>query len=185
MQKINVLAFGGLGGNAFSAGLKTILMRLDGAPGVDFKAYADYSAWRTWGSALRSWSDPTVVIGHSFGVTAMLAAVRLMGDRSQRIPLAISFDASQWWWSNFALMASGGNGVPDRIDRVVNFYQTTGLIGRQRLYRESGGERSIENRLITGTMHGALEDRRDLQDDTVRRIKLVIDALNPPKPKAA
>lgn len=185
MQKINVLAFGGLGGNAFSAGLKTILMRLDGVTGIDFKAYADYSAWRTWGSALRSWSDPTVILGHSFGVTAALAAVRSMGDRGPRIPLVISFDPSQWWWSNFALMSSGGNGVPDRIDRVVNFYQTAGLIGRQRLYHAAGVETGIENRPITGTMHGALEDRRDLQDDTVRRIKLVIDALNPPKPKAA
>lgn len=179
MNKINVIAFGGLGGNAFSAGLKTILMRLDGVKGVDFKTYADYKAWRTWGGTLPSWSDPTVLIGHSFGVTAFLAAVRLMGSRGPRIPLAISFDPSPWWWSNLALATSGGNAVPDRIGSIVNWYQRTSLfIRNQQLTRTDGSTNGIENRLITGTIHGAMEDRRDLQDESVRRIRLVVDLLN-------
>lgn len=182
MNKINVIAFGGLGGNLFSAGLKTILMRLDGVPGIDFKTYEDYTSWRKWSATLRSWRDPTVLIGHSFGVTAFLAAARGSG---KAFPLAISFDPSQWWWSNLSLMGSGGNSVPANIAKVINFYQGNGLIGRQSLERVSGLTTGIENKLITGTMHEAIEDIPDLQQRAVAEIKSLIARLNPPQPKAA
>jgi hypothetical protein len=74
-------------------------------------------------------------------------------------------------------MASGGNGVPDTIKAVVNFYQAAGPIGRQKLYRENGSQTGIDNRLIAGTMHSRIEDRRDLQDATVNAARLVIDTL--------
>jgi hypothetical protein len=174
MNRINVLAFGGLGGNAFSAGLKTIILRLKGVPGVDFASYEDYTSWRRWGSTLISWRDPTVLIGHSFGVTAAFAAVRTLGDRGPQFPLMIAFDPSQWWWSNLSLMFSGGNTVPDRIASAVNNYQSSGLIGRQTLSRTDGSARGISNRLITGTIHSSIEDRADLQDDAVKRMKLLL-----------
>ena len=179
MSKINVLAFGGLGGAVFSAGLKTILMRLQRIEGVDYCTYEDYASWRRWAQTLRGWRDPTVLIGHSFGVTSALAVARSLRDagRGPHLPLLVSFDPSQWWWCNPALMASGGNGVPDTIKGVVNFYQASGPIGRQKLYRESGSQAGIDNRLIAGTMHGTIEDRRDLQDATVIAVRLVIDTL--------
>lgn len=179
MRKINVLAFGGLGGAVFSAGLKTILMRLQRIEGIDYCSYEDYASWRRWAQTLRGWRDPTVLIGHSFGVTAALALARSLRDagRGPRLPLLISFDPSQWWWSNPALMTSGGNGVPDSIEGVVNFYQAARPIGRQKLYRENGSQAGIDNRLIAGTMHSRIEDRRDLQDATVNAVRLVIDTL--------
>jgi hypothetical protein len=179
MRKINVIAFGGLGGAVFSAGLKTILMRLQRIDGVDYCTYEDYASWRRWAQTLRGWRDPTVLIGHSFGVTAALAVTRSLRDagRGPRLPLMVAFDPSQWWWSNPALIASGGNGVPATLECVINFYQASGPIGRQKLYRESGSQAGIDNRLITGAMHGAIEDRRDLQDATVNAVRLVIDTL--------
>jgi hypothetical protein len=179
MQKINVIAFGGLGGAVFSAGLKTILMRLQRIEGIDYCTYQDYASWRRWAQTLRGWRDPTVMIGHSFGVTAALAVARSLRDAGggPRLPLLVAFDPSQWWWCNPVLMASGGNGVPDTIESVVNFYQASGPIGRQKLYRQSGSQAGIDNRPIAGTMHGRIEDRRDLQDATVNAVRLVVDSL--------
>lgn len=184
MQKINVIAFGGLGGNLFSAGLKTILMRLTGEPGIDFKTFEQYTSWKQWGATLQSWRDPTIVMGHSFGVTAMFGAVRTMGSEGPQIPLAISFDPSQWWGWQASLWGSGGNVAPDRIAKVINFYQDSGLIGRQRIARANGSVFGIQNRQVIGVIHGTIEDHRLSQDYAIDAIKSVIASLNP-QPKAA
>lgn len=173
MTQINVIAVGGLGGAVFSAGLKTILAKLKTAQSIDVLAYKDYTEWRDMAAQVARWRDPTCFICHSFGVTAVMAAVRAMGSKGPKIPLVVSFDPSQWWWSNFTLMFSGGNAVPDRIGRVVNFYQNGGLIGRQKLYRAGGTERDIVNDPISGTMHGTIEDRPDLQAKAIAEIKAI------------
>lgn len=173
MTQINVIAVGGLGGAVFSAGLKTILAKLKTAQSIDVLTYKDYTDWRDMAAQVARWRDPTAFICHSFGVTAVMAAVRAMDGKGPNIPLVVSFDPSQWWWSNLSLMFSGGNAVPDRIGRVVNFYQGSGLIGRQRLYRADGSERGISNEIITGTMHGTIEDRPDLQAKAIAEIKAI------------
>ena len=81
------------------------------------------------------WKDQTILIGHSYGVTAALGAARRSGVF---VPVMYSFDPSQWWWMSWRLQGSGGNAVPSNIKRVVNFYQPHGAIGRQRLYRDDG-----------------------------------------------
>lgn len=169
-KKINVIAFGGLGGAAFSAGLKTILMRLAG-PAVDFKTFEDYKTWPRWGAALRSWRDDTALLGHSFGVAAMFGAVRRMGGAGPRIPLAISFDPSQWWTLQYSLWGSGGNVAPDRIERVINFYQAGLPIGFQKVFRADGSERGIDNVFVGNVAHGAIEDVPQLQSRAVEYIK--------------
>lgn len=177
MKLINVIAFGGLGGNAFSAGLKTILMRLN-MPGVDFRTFEQYTSWPRWGATLKSWRDDTVELGHSYGVAAMFGAARRSG---KKIPLAISFDPSQWWWSSWWLMGSGGNRAPDNITHVINFYQEGLPIGFQRVYRDDGSERGIQNILIKNVSHAVIEDLPQLQQQAVDAVKLVIEKLNPKK----
>ncbi len=187
MQKINVIAFGGLGGNLFSAGLKTILMRLQGVPGIDFRTYAPWGTWKRWGATLQSWRDPTVMLAHSFGVSAAFGAIRATGGRGPNIPLVISFDPSQYWGLQPGLWGSGGNSAPERAARVVNFWQQAPLfaIGNQRVVRDDGSHRNIENVLIGNVIHGAIEDQPLLQQRAVNAIKDVITTLNPPQPKAA
>jgi hypothetical protein len=176
MKKINVIAFGGLGGSLFSAGLKTILMRLNGIAQIDFKTFEDYKSWRRWGSTLASWKDDTVLIGHSFGVPAMFGAARMLGAKGPRIPLAISLDPSQYVWMQPALWGTGGNYAPDRILKVVNYWQTAPLfaIGNQRVYRDNGRETDITNFEIKNIIHGAVDDSPEVQALAVDAIKRVI-----------
>jgi hypothetical protein len=174
-RQINLVAFGGLMGEEFSAGLKTILTNANSVKGIDYKEYRQYSEWRDVAAKVMRWKDPTIFLAHSFGVTATMATVRALGKAGPEIPLVIMFDPSQWWWSNWYLMTSGGNTVPDRIGRVVNNYQNGLPIGMQRLARADGSERGIQNRLVTGVVHASIEDVPALQKDAV---KLISDYIN-------
>jgi hypothetical protein len=171
MRTVNLVAFGGLLGGEFSQGLKTILKNAESLPGVDYTEYRPYSDWRSVAAKVSRWKDATIFLGHSFGVTAAMAALRALGASGPETPLAIMFDPSQWWWSNPYLVTSGGNTVPDRVPVVVNNYQNGLPIGMQRLYRADGSERGIQNRLIVGVDHAAIEDVPLLQQDAVKRIK--------------
>lgn len=175
MKKINVIAFGGLSGSFYSTGLKTILMRLEGVPGIDFRTFEDYASWKRWGSTLTSWRDDTVMLGHSYGVAAMFGAVRTMGDKGPKIPLAISFDPSQWVFMSIGLWGSGGNTAPHRVTKVINWWQAGLPIGYQRIYRPDGGQAGIVNEQVQGPHH-AVEDLPQLQARAVEEIKRVIAA---------
>lgn len=170
MRKINVVAFGGLGGSLFSTGLKTILMRLNGVPEIDYMTFEDYTSWRHWAGTIAKWKDDTVFLGHSYGVAAMFGCIRAMGSKGPAVPLCISFDPSQWTWLSIPLWGSGGNAVPDRVQKVSNFYQSSGLIGRQTLQRESGSTAGITNFPVKGVSHGSIEDDPMLQ-------KLAVDDI--------
>ena len=176
MKRINVIAFGGLGGKLFSAGLKTILMRLNGIPGIDFKTFEDYKSWARWGNTLASWKDDTVLLGHSFGVPAMFGAVRRLGTRGPNIPLAISLDPSQYVWMTPALWGTGGNSAPARVGKVLNFWQQAPLfaIGNQRVFREDGGQSGVTNFEIKNIIHGAVDDSPEVQALSVDAIKGVL-----------
>lgn len=177
MKKINVIAFGGLGGRLYSTGLKTILMRLDGVPGIDFRTFEDYTSWRRWGDTLTSWRDPTVLLGHSYGVAAMFGAVRRMGGKGPQIPLALSFDPSQWHWMSAGLWGSGGNAAPSRVAKVINWWQAGLPIGYQRVTREDGGLGGIQNHQVRGVAHHAIEDTPQLQAVAVDEIKRVVASV--------
>lgn len=170
-MRINVIAFGGLGGSFYSTGLKTVLMRLEGIDRVDFKAFESYTSWRQWAKTLSSWRDPSVLIGHSFGVTAALAVARSLPET--KFPLLLSFDPSQWWWTNSSLMTSGGNGVPANVLKTINFYQRSGFIGRQTLSRTDGSQTGIENVYVEGPHH-RVEDLPAAQARAVTEIKALL-----------
>lgn len=175
-KQINVLAFGGLGGQRHSAGLQTIMMRLaefhgKGKPIDYMPAMQDYSSWKSWGDAVRFYTDDTVLIGHSYGVAAMFGLVRRMGISGPRIPLCISLDPSQYTALAWSLWGSGGNTVPNRVERVTNYYQTRGWIGRQILYRQDGGQAGITNLSRIGTTHKLIDDDPAVQREVVEEIK--------------
>lgn len=176
MKRINVIAFGGLGGSLFSAGLQTLLMRLNGIKEIDFKTFQDYKTWRKWGQTIKTWKDPTVFIGHSYGVAAMFGCIRSFPSGGPDIPLCISFDPSQWTAFSIPLWGSGGNEVPYRPLKVINFYQSSGLIGRQTLTRSDGSQRGITNFHVQGTSHGSIEDNQNLHTLVVDDIMKVIRA---------
>lgn len=174
-KRLNVLAFGGLGGRTYSAGLKTILMRLEefrgkGKP-IDYMTFEDYASWGNWAEAIASWKDDTVLIGHSYGVAGMFGVARKLGVYGPRIPLAIALDASQYAWASVALWGSGGNVAPTRCERVTNYYQTSGWIGRQLLYRDDGGQAGIVNLKQAHTTHTSIDDDPIVQRAVVDEIK--------------
>ena len=175
MKQINVVAFGGLGGSVYSAGLRVVLMKLQDDRGkgkpIDYMTFEDYKTWRSWADNIKSWRDDTVLVGHSYGVTAMFGMVRALGERGPNIPLAIALDASPYTWMSFSLWGSGGNAVHERVGRVVNFYTTSGLIGRQKLYRHDGSMRNIANLAKAGVSHAGIDDDRDVQDFVVSEIR--------------
>jgi hypothetical protein len=183
MKQINIVAFGGLGGSWFSTGLKTLMMKLKslglqgaGKP-IDYMTFEDYTSWKNWGGTLKNWSDPTVLIGHSFGVAAMMGAARVKGDIGSKIPLVLSYDPSQWWGWQPSLWGSGGNGVPMNVGKCVNFYQNGIPIGFQRVANDDGTVKDVENIQVTGVVHGAMDDYPPLHDRSIEEIKKVIAAL--------
>jgi hypothetical protein len=177
MKRINVVAFGGLGGAAFSAGLKTILMKLNGIQQIDYKTYEDWKSWRQWGATLQSWKDDTVLLAHSFGIPAAFGAIRAMGKNGPKIPLVVTFDPSQYWIFQPLLWGTGGNAAPGRVDKVLNFWQEAPFpfIGNQTVSRDDGSGWGITNHLVHNIMHGAVEDHPAAQDITVDEIKKVIN----------
>lgn len=155
---INVVLFRGLAGNTFSAGLDILALKLKKLPGVDYVIVVPYTDWSRMAERVKNFKDPTVFIGHSYGVTSIM---RLAREVNSYIPLAISFDPSQY-------VSFGSNGVPINIDKVVNFYQNPPwfrffAIGGQKLYRANlGNEHNIDNQLITGVTHSNIEDNSQL-----------------------
>lgn len=175
-KRLNVLAFGGLGGAKHSAGLQTIMMRLaefhgKGKPIDYMPQMQDYASWKSWGDAVSHYTDDTVLIGHSYGVAAMFGLVRRLGVYGPKIPLCIALDPSQYTAFSWALWGSGGNTVPNRVERATNYYQTGGWIGRQLLYRQDGGQAGIANFSRSGTTHKKIDDDPKVQFEVVEEIK--------------
>lgn len=174
-KQINVLAFGGLGGSVYSAGLRVCLMKLQDYRGkdkpIDYMTFEDYKTWRSWADNIKSWRDDTAAVVHSYGAAAVFGMVRALGATGPKIPLVIVLDASQYTWMSFALWGSGGNVVPERVERVINFYTTSGLIGGQKLYRADGSMRGITNLAKPGISHAAIDDDPKVQFEVVEAIK--------------
>src|SRR3990167_11281900 len=169
MKKFNVILARGLAGAVYSTGLDILALELRKLPQVDYVIVVQYTDWRRVGDRIKNFRDDTVLVGHSFGVTAMLGAARRAS--SKFFPLAIMFDPSQWWRQSFSLWGSGGKTVPINVKRVVNFYQGGGMIGRQELARDDGTEHEILNQLVPDTSHADIDDRRDLHEKAITEIK--------------
>lgn len=168
MKQINVVLFRGLVGNVYSRGMDTLGAKLAKLPGVDYVTVEDYGSWRSARDRVARWRDPTVLVGHSYGVTAALGVARALGAR---IPLVIAFDPSQWAWMSIALWGTGGNAVAGNVSECVNFYQLSGAIGRQRLARDDGGLRGIENRPVTNAGHKEIDDLPELHAASIAKVR--------------
>jgi hypothetical protein len=141
----NVILFRGLWGTIWSAGLDILGESLRKLPNVDYVVVLPYTAQSSAASMLARFKDPTILIGHSFGVGALLNVAK---ESKVQIPLAVSFDPSQYW--------RGGHTLPKNIKRCINFWQDAPwwFIGNQKI---TGAEN-----IHVDTTHANIEDRRDL-----------------------
>lgn len=166
---LNVILLRGLAGNIYSTGLDDLARELNKLNNVDYVVVSPYTDWRQWAQRIAKWKDPTVLVGHSYGVAGICGIARTSGVQ---VPLLVSFDPSQYSWMALSLWGSGGNTVPNNVGLAYNFYQDSGLIGRQVLLRDDMDVSKVHNTLIENTSHGNIEDIDELQ---VKVIKLIRD----------
>lgn len=164
-NRCNVVMFGGLGGDTFSAGLKTMILRAKKFSQVDYAEYFPYQAAESVVRTMATWKDPTIVGAHSFGLTAFIDAIQK--TKQLKIPLFYAVDSSQYWYG-------GGPGyVPENVTRCVNHYQTSAwpfAIKGSPLYRQDGLERNIENTRLY-VRHTEIEDSPIVQDRFITELK--------------
>lgn len=150
MQQVNVVLMRGLAGNVYSRGMDAVGAKLAKLPGVDYVTVEDYGSWRSIRDRLLRWRDPTIIGGHSFGANAAtIIATQLRGKRN--IPLLIGVDPSPYW--SWSLWQSGPDAIGDNVARTVNFYQLSGLIGRQELRG-----RGVVNIPLSASSHTTIDD---------------------------
>ena len=169
MTNINIVILRGLGGIGYMDNLAARCRALK-KQGVDYVQIGGYDTWKTLAGQLRRFSDKSVLIGHSFGVTGVLGAARRAG---LDIPLVVTFDPSQYAGASWPLIGSGGNVVPMNVRKVINFYQVPWMplaIGGQKLYRDDGSLTGVTNTRVSNTSHVGISGREDLYDITVRAI---------------
>lgn len=150
----NVCLFYGYGGATWSGPLANLGVILSALPNVDWTFIAEYPTWQEVAGRINRFRDPTVIIGHSYGASAALGAAK---DSGREVPLVVTIDPSQWVgffipasWSIRSIPLS----KPRNVKRAMNFYQASGIIGRQTV---SGAE----NTLIENSSHtGIVKDSR-------------------------
>lgn len=153
-ERFNVFLFRGLWGSIWSAGLDVLSEELRKNPRIDYVIVLPYTATDKAKKLLSQFQDKTILIGHSFGVGAMLQIAEEMPN--EKFPLAVSFDPSQYW--------GRGHKISSNIDKCINFWQDAPLwfIGNQKI--------SGAHNIHVDTTHTDIEDRRDLH-------KIVLDEI--------
>lgn len=172
MIRVNAILLGGLGGEYYSAGLNPLARDLGKVPGVDYVVVGSYRDWRQQVQMIGRFRDPNVLIGHSYGATAVLGIARALSGK-KRFPLIVTLDPSQWWRWAWTLWGSGGNNVVGSVEQVLNFYQTGGVIGRQLLYRDDGGANGIHNILVESS-HTEIDDDPAIHRQIIGAIRNVV-----------
>lgn len=158
-DKGNIEMFGGLMGDKYSAGLKTMLLRAEtDLDWVDdrWSDYYPYTATEKQVKTMTRWKDPCYIGTHSYGLNEFLRVMRALEYTNQnfKVPYLLAIDASQYW--------TGGAGyVPDNILEVTNFWQSYSwnpfAIRGRPLYRKDGSERGITN-IKLNVRHTDIED---------------------------
>lgn len=146
--KVNIILFRGLAGTYYSAGLDVLAEDLRRLKNVDYVVVLPYTAADSAARMIERFRDDTVLIGHSFGVGAFLNVAK---GTSRVIPLAVSFDPSQYW--------GGGHTIPSNLKRVINFWQDT---PRWMFWKIGNQEISGAENVHVDATHTNIEDRRDL-----------------------
>ncbi len=163
--QVNIVGFGGLGGNVYSAGIKTMILRAKTIEQVDYAEYFPYESAQRVLATIATWHDPTIILGHSYGFNNFLTAMR--AQKSLHIPLFFGMDSSQYWYG-------GGPGtIPDSVARVVNFYESSIwplAIHGQPVYRADGSTRGIENIRVADS-HINIDDDPNVQARFLTELK--------------
>lgn len=164
---VNVEAFGGLMGDTFSAGLKTIVFNAKTMypKNVDqqFSEYHPYTQAQYVLPKMARWKDPINVVAHSFGLGEVLRVAR--ETPNLQIKYLLGVDHSQYH--------AGPDYVPDNILSVDNFWQTTWwpfAIKGTPLFRADGSEYNIRNHRLY-VPHAAMEDQKIVHDTFDRNLR--------------
>lgn len=175
-MKINAVLFTGLGHDTWSDGLLDLeekLLRMRGE-GVDYVMLRHYSQYQDIAKRLQRWRDPTVLIGHSFGVRAAMRAAREAGVS---IPLVISCDPSQY---SSSIGSAWYNNAPENVVRVTNYYQPRewylffSSIGGVRVKRDDGTERNIKNYLMERESHTSIDNSELFHEFAIEDVRSVL-----------
>lgn len=169
---INVILFRGLAGNVYSTGLDVLAMDLKKIEGVDYVMVVPYTDYKMMAERLAGFKDPTVLIGHSYGVTSAIRMARMLP--TTKFPALISFDPSQYVFDS--------NEVPGNITKVLNFYQKGRWpfgIGNQRLYRNNASQQitGITNEYVSGVTHASIEDHKPLHQKSIDKISKIAQSI--------
>lgn len=156
MAKVNLVLMRGLLGETYSRGMDVLGSKAAKLPNVDYVTVEDYGNWRSIRSRIQKWKDPTVLGGHSFGANA--ATIIAASMDAVKFPLLLTFDCSQHW--SWYLFKSGPALIENNVKLAMNWYQTSGLIGRQKLI--SMGTATVSNIEVGGSSHVSIDDREDL-----------------------
>lgn len=171
-NEINVILSYGYGGKKWSGGMDLLRHKLAKLDGVDYTSVMEYGAWKALVEQLRSFRDPTVLIGHSYGATAMLGAARHSGVQ---IPLLVTVDPSQWIGflipASWSLLSAGGNVLPGNVFRGHNFYTQGGIIGNQKVPGST-------NEYVPNVSHTEIDDYWEVHDKIIALVGQVIREQN-------
>lgn len=165
--RVNVILMRGLAGNIYSRGMDALGSKLAKLKNVDYITVEDYKSWRSIRDRISKFKDPTVIGGHSFGANAAVRIGRELDGRVN-IPLLVSVDPSPYW--SWSLLSSGSGAVSMNVQQVLNQYQTSGLIGRQKLWRESGSNDRIKN-IAVESSHTEIDDLPLVHDAIIAAVK--------------
>ena len=165
--RVNVILMRGLAGSLYSRGLDALGSKLAKLPNVDYVTVEGYEAWRSILARIPHFKDPTVIGGHSFGINAATKIAAAL-DGKVNIPLILGIDPSQYW--SWGLLQSGPSLITPNVKKVVNQYQTSGLIGRQVLRRVNGSLASIQN-LPVNSSHTAIDDLDLVHKTAIEAVK--------------
>jgi hypothetical protein len=169
---INVILFRGLAGNVYSTGLDVLALDLKKIEGVDYVMVVPYTDYQMMGERIAGFKDPTILIGHSYGVTSSIRMARNLP--TVKFPTLISFDPSQYVFDS--------NEVPSNIAKVLNFYQKGRWpfgIGNQKLYRNNSSQQvtGITNEYVSGVTHASIEDHKPLHNKAIEKITKIAESM--------
>lgn len=164
MSKVNLVLMRGLLGKTYSRGMDALAAKAAKLPNVDYVTVEDYGSWRSIRDRIVRYKDRTVLGGHSFGaVAATMIARDLMGTVT--FPLLLTVDPSQHW--SWLLFKAGPVPIGGNVTLAMNWFQTSGLIGRQKLVANGGRVSNIE---VPGTDHKNIDDREDIHARAIQEI---------------
>lgn len=169
MTEANVLFSYGYGGARWSGGLDLLRHRVAKLNNVDFTKVVEYTSMSSVERLLKVFRDPTILVGHSYGVAAMIGAARKSGVK---VPLIISIDPSPWISlfipASWSIRSFGGYSKPSNVKRIHNFH-TNDFPGGVQID-------GAENELVL-VDHLLVDDADEVHDKSVALIEQAIREL--------